>query len=76
MNRRDEFAFLNFDSLPGSVGVSAPVFAAVLGVSIPTLYGWVKSEILPAPRKIATTSRWLVSQVREAQGIAAGAQHE
>ncbi|MBL6749286.1 MAG: transcriptional regulator [Nevskia sp.] len=62
-------ALRNFDLLPDSAGVRAPVVRALNGnISNATLYRWVKRGILPAPTKAGPrTSIWNVGALRARQ---------
>lgn len=55
----------DFDKLPGTANVRLPVVCALLGVSAPTVYRWVREGRIPAPRKIGPrVSGWRVSDLR------------
>lgn len=60
-------ALRDFDSLPRSAHVRAPVVAAWKGVSIPTVWRWAKSGKLPSPKKIGErVTGWNVGELRDA----------
>lgn len=55
----------DFDRLPDSANVRLPVVCALLGISAPTVYRWVREGRIPAPRKIGPrVSGWRVSDLR------------
>jgi len=59
-------ALSNFDSLPNSAHVRLPVVAALLGVSMPTIWRWVKIGRIPSPVKLgANTTAWRVGELRD-----------
>jgi len=54
-----------FDDLPDSANVRLPVVAALNGISAPTVWRWVKSGRLPAPKKLGpNTTVWNVGSLR------------
>lgn len=57
----------NFDDLPASAQVPARTVAALLDISEVSVWRWVKSGRLPAPRKFGeATTRFNVGELREA----------
>lgn len=46
-------ALKNFDSLPATANVRAPIVAALVGCSLATVWRMAKRGSLPAPRKIS-----------------------
>lgn len=57
----------NLDHAPDCSYVAARTLAAWLGVSQVTIWRWVKSKRLPAPKKLGENcTRFNVGQVREA----------
>jgi predicted DNA-binding transcriptional regulator AlpA len=60
-------ALKNFDSLPDSANVRAPVVAALFGVSVATVWRKAKDGKLPAPRRISDrVTVWNVGELRAA----------
>jgi predicted DNA-binding transcriptional regulator AlpA len=58
-------ALVKFDELPDSANVRLPVLTGLYGVSAPTIWRWVKSGWLPAPRKLGpNTTAWSVGELR------------
>ena len=58
-------ALKNFDSLPDSANVRAPVVAALFGVSAATVWRKAKDGKLPAPRRISDRATvWNVGELR------------
>ena len=57
-------AVTNFDALPDSARIRITSGAALLDISMPTLYRLVKSGKLPKPRKIGGTSGFNVGELR------------
>lgn len=58
-------ALKNFDSLPDSANVRAPVVAALFGVSAATVWRKAKDGKLPAPRRISDrVTVWNVGELR------------
>lgn len=56
-----------FDKLPDSAHVRLPTVAPLFGISAPTVWRWVKSGRLPAPKKLGpNTSAWNVGELRRA----------
>jgi len=65
-------ALSGFDALPDSAHVRAPVVADWKGISVPTVWRWAKSGLLPAPVKIGPrVTAWNVGQLRRARQQAA-----
>lgn len=59
-------ALAQFDSLPDSANVRLPVVAALNGISAPTVWRWVKTGRLPAPKKLGpNTTAWRVGDLRQ-----------
>lgn len=57
----------NFDALPDTANVRQPVVEALFACSSATVWRWVKSGIIPAPRKLsARVTAWNVGQLRAA----------
>ncbi len=64
-------ALAQFDNFPDSAHVRLPVVAALNGVSEPTVWRWVKSGRLPAPKKLGpNTTAWNVGDLRRAREAA------
>ncbi|MBY0235031.1 MAG: AlpA family phage regulatory protein [Burkholderiaceae bacterium] len=60
-------ALAQFDDLPDSANVRLPIVAALKGISAPTVWRWVKSGRIPAPRKLGpNTTAWNVGELRRA----------
>ena len=57
-------AAAHFDEMPDSGYVRAPVVLALLGISNSTLWRWVKSSRIPAPKTIGRSSLFQVGQLR------------
>ncbi|EXI76874.1 MAG: putative transcriptional regulator [Candidatus Accumulibacter sp. SK-11] len=58
-------ALKNFDFLPDSANVRAPVVAALFGVSAATVWRKAKAGKLPAPRRISDrVTVWNVGEIR------------
>lgn len=58
-------ALKNFDSLPDSANVRAPVVAALFGISAATVWRKAKDGKLPAPRRISDrVTVWNVGELR------------
>ncbi|MDP1651769.1 MAG: AlpA family phage regulatory protein [Rhodocyclaceae bacterium] len=58
-------ALRNFDSLPDSANVRAPVVAALAGYSQATVWRKAKAGKLPAPRRISDrVTVWNVGELR------------
>lgn len=58
-------ALKNFDSLPDSANVRAPVVTALFGISAATLWRKAKDGKLPAPRRITDrVTVWNVGELR------------
>lgn len=56
-----------FDSLSEDQHVRVRVVAAIRGVSVPTVWRWVKAGILPQPcRPTPGTAAWKVGDLRRA----------
>ena len=65
-------ALKNFDSLPDSANVRAPVVAALFGVSAATVWRKAKAGKLPAPRRISErVTVWNVGELRASLNAAA-----
>jgi len=57
----------NFDQLPGSALIRLHVLLVLFSCSRATLWRWVKSGKIPAPKKLgARMAVWTVSEVRQA----------
>lgn len=62
----------NFDSLPDSANVRAPVVAALFGISAATVWRKAKDGKLPAPRRISDrVTVWNVGELRASLSAAA-----
>lgn len=62
----------NFDALPESAHVRLPVVAALHSVGPATVWRWVKSGRICAPRKIGpNTTAWNVGELRRSMRAAA-----
>lgn len=59
-------ALQHFDRLPDSAGARVPVVAALLSVSIPTVWRWSRDGLLPAPTKRGGVTLWNVGALRQA----------
>jgi prophage regulatory protein len=59
----------DFDTLPDSAEVRAPVVAAWRGVSVATIWRWSTdgSGTLPAPTRTGGVTSWSVGKLRRAQ---------
>lgn len=58
-------ALVQFDSLPDSANVRLPVVAALNGISSASVWRWVKTGRLPAPKKLGpNTTAWSVGDLR------------
>lgn len=65
-------ALKNFDSLPDSANVRAPVVAALFGISAATVWRKAKDGKLPAPRRISDrVTVWNVGELRASLNAAA-----
>lgn len=65
MNASHVAALEGFDRLPDSSHVRAPVVAAILGVSVPTVWRWSAAGKLGQPtRPSKGTTAWNVGAVR------------
>ena len=64
-------ALLQFDELPNSAQVRAPVVAGLHDVSVVTVWRWSKSGILPAPTKRGGCTSWNVGELRRAMSSTA-----
>lgn len=59
-------ALRNFDSLPDSANVRAPVVAGVFAVSVSTVWRLSKNGRLPAPRRLSEgVTAWNVGELRQ-----------
>lgn len=54
----------HFDEMPDSGYVRASVVLALFGISKATLWRWVKSSQIPAPKTIGRSSLFQVGQLR------------
>jgi predicted DNA-binding transcriptional regulator AlpA len=71
--RPTSFALSNFDSLPDSAHVRQKDVEGLLGVSGATVWRWVRTGRLPAPKKLGPrTTAWNVGDLRRVQAEAAG----
>lgn len=60
-------ALRNFDTLPEAANVRLPVVAALFACSPATVWRRVKSQSLPAPRKLSEgVTAWKVGELRKA----------
>lgn len=57
-----------FAILPDSALVPVQVVAAHESVSVNTVWRWVRQGVLPAPKKIAGSTRWTVGVLRNRAG--------
>jgi predicted DNA-binding transcriptional regulator AlpA len=57
-------ALAGFDELPASAYVDIDVVAGVLSCGRSTIWTWVKSQRMPAPRKFGRSTRWNVGALR------------
>ncbi len=58
-------ALRNFDSLPDAANVRQPVVEGLFDISGPTVWRWVKSGLLPEPRKQSKgVTTWNVGELR------------
>lgn len=58
-------ALKNFDSLPDSAHIRAPIVQALIGCSSATVWRMVKRGTLPAPRKLSErVTAWQVGELR------------
>ena len=58
-------ALANFDSQPDSAYIRQPVVQGLFAISSSTVWRWVKSGKLPAPRKLSEgVTAWNVGQLR------------
>lgn len=65
-------ALANFDALPASAHVRLPVVAALHSVGPATIWRWVKSGRICAPKKIGpNTTAWNVGELRRVMAAAA-----
>lgn len=65
-------ALATFDHQPDAAFVRLPVVAALNGISPATVWRWVQSGRLPAPRKLSPgVTAWNVGELRRALGVAA-----
>jgi predicted DNA-binding transcriptional regulator AlpA len=53
-----------FTFLPDEARVRVGVVATLYGVSVPTVWRWARSGILPAPSKTVGTTSWRVGEIR------------
>ncbi|AMM13351.1 hypothetical protein AX768_03720 [Burkholderia sp. PAMC 28687] len=63
----------HYDDLADSQRVDVKVVAAILGVSIPTVWRHAKKGLLPKPHKQGSCTRWIVRELREAMSSAEAA---
>lgn len=67
-------ALAQFDDLPDSANVRLPVVAALNSVSEPTVWRWVKTGRLPAPKKLGpNVTAWNVGELRRSMAALAEA---
>lgn len=64
MNAADERAFTTFEVLPDSALVRVNVVAALYGISVRTVWRWVKDGQLPAPDRRFSVTGWKVGDIR------------
>lgn len=58
-------ALAHYDQLPDSAHVRLPVVAALHGIGPATVWRWVRSGRLPAPKKIGpNVTAWRVGDLR------------
>lgn len=58
-------ALAGFDELPASAYVDIDVVTGILSCGRSTVWAWVKSQRLPAPRKFGRSARWNVGSLRD-----------
>ena len=56
---------INFDAMPPTARVRVPTVAAVLGVSVPTVWRYAANGTLPKPAKLGGATTWGVGQIRQ-----------
>lgn len=59
-----EIAFENFSAIPDEARIRVGTVAAVLGVSIPTVWRWTRQGLLPKPERRGNTTRWMAGEIR------------
>lgn len=68
METKDEpisHSLANFDQLPNSAFVRQPVVEALFSCSSATVWRWVKSGVIPMPRKLSErVTGWNVGALR------------
>lgn len=64
-------ALRNFDALPDSAEVRAPVVAALYGCSIATVWRRAKSGDLPQPKRRGNVTSWTAGDLRKNKAAAA-----
>ncbi|WP_333983724.1 helix-turn-helix domain-containing protein [Burkholderia gladioli] len=57
-------ALQQFDQLPDAAHVDVRTVAGLFGISVPTVWRHTRSGKLPAPRKIGSSTRWNVAELR------------
>lgn len=61
-------ALRNFDDLPNAASVRVDTVAALYGVSVSTIWRYVKAGIVPTPQKIShKVTAWNVGELRRAR---------
>ena len=70
MTRAEAKAFENFPTLPNDAKVAVRVVAALEGVTPVTIWRRAAAGLLPKPRKVGGTSRWVVGELRAARAEA------
>lgn len=67
-------ALAAFDQLPDSAHVRLPIVAPLFSTSTATVWRWVKSGRLPAPKKLGpNTTAWNVGELRRVMASVQGA---
>lgn len=55
-----------FDQLPDAARVPVTTVAQLYGVSVATVWRWVRQSRVPAPCRVGGTTRWSVGALRRA----------
>ena len=58
-------SILRFDAMPAMARLRVPTVAAVLGVSVPTVWRYAANGTLPKPAKLCGATTWGVGQIRQ-----------
>ena len=58
-------SIIMFDAMPPTARLRVPTVAAVLGVSVPTVWRYAANGTLPRPAKLGGATTWGVGQIRQ-----------